>query len=101
MMVMESRRNSRESAWVSGLRTTSPGATRTEDEPLGRSQHVQWNGDLVLVLLALHPLQQVRRLVGDGRDQQQGEGGERHGGWVEHVDRGRHFGPDGPRRQWS
>jgi hypothetical protein len=90
MMVMESRRNRRESAELATCEDGRVGLT--EDEPLGRSQHVQRHGDLILVLLPLQPLQEVCRLVDNGGYQKQGEGGEGHGGWIEHVDGGRHCG---------
>lgn len=89
MIVMESRRNRRESV-ESAIVAASIGWL-TEDEPLGRGQHVQRNGDLILVLLPLQPLQQVRRLVHEGGYQKESEGGEGDCRWIEHVNRGRHF----------
>lgn len=64
-------------------------AARTEDEFLGRREHVEREGDLILVLLLLYPFCEVGRLReeegegGDGEEAYKGVGegcvvGERH-----------------------
>jgi uncharacterized membrane protein YgcG len=84
------RESSRKRTESGGRRVTSAGQpgvvatdVRTEDELLRRRQHVQREGDLVLVALALEPAEQRGRVQHCGEDEG-GEGDEQHEGDDEH-----------------
>ena len=65
---------------------------RTQDELLRRGQHVQREGDFVLVPLALEPFEEGGWVEGEGEEEGGGEGEEEEGGGggevVEHLGRG-------------